>query len=142
MFTVCTQVSNKRSSLGKPINISSQLILGFLVTLTFILIQTESIRKSSNFNFQWTKILYQNNLNNIAFFFTFFKGYRYNQLSVITPKTHNFSLEPRKIIIEFHKNCENIDKILQISCVRCHFLNLTFIFSCSHEKCLWCYYNN
>ena len=38
----------------------------------------ESIRKLSNFNFQWTKTLYQNNLNNTAFFFTFFKGYRYN----------------------------------------------------------------
>ena len=30
--------------------------------------KTESIRKSSN---QWTKILYQNNLKYIAFFFTF-----------------------------------------------------------------------
>ena len=49
-------------------------------------IKTESIRKLSNFNFHWTKTLYQNNLNNIAFFFTFFKGYRCNQLSVITPK--------------------------------------------------------
>ena len=26
--------------------------------------KTESIRKLSNFNFQWTKTLYQNNLNN------------------------------------------------------------------------------
>ena len=41
-------------------------------------IETESTRKLSNLNFQWTKILYQNNLNNIAFFFTFFKGCRYN----------------------------------------------------------------
>ena len=49
-------------------------------------IKTESNRKLSNFNFHWTKTLYQNNLNNIAFFFTFFKGYRCNQLSVITPK--------------------------------------------------------
>ena len=32
----------------------------------------------SNFNFLWTKTLNQNNLNNIAFFFTFFKAYRYN----------------------------------------------------------------
>ena len=40
--------------------------------------KTESIRKLSNFNFQWTKTMYQNNLNNIAFFFTFFKDYRYN----------------------------------------------------------------
>ena len=30
------------------------------------------------FNFQWTKALCQNNLNNIAFFFTFFNGYRCN----------------------------------------------------------------
>ena len=33
----------------------------------------ESIRKLSNFNFQWTKTLYQNDLNNIVLFFTFFK---------------------------------------------------------------------
>ena len=32
---------------------------------------------------------YQNNSNNIAFFFTFFKGYRYNKLSVMTPKTNS-----------------------------------------------------
>ena len=38
----------------------------------------ESTRKLSNFNSQGTKTLYQNNLKNIAFFFTFFKGYRYN----------------------------------------------------------------
>ena len=38
----------------------------------------ESIRKLSNFNCQWTKTVHQNNLNNIAFFFTFFKDYRYN----------------------------------------------------------------
>ena len=42
-------------------------------------IKMESIRKLSNFNFQWTKTLHQNNLNHIAFFFTFFKGYRCNQ---------------------------------------------------------------
>ena len=34
--------------------------------------KTESSRKLSNFNYQWTKTLYQNNLKNIAFFFTFF----------------------------------------------------------------------
>ena len=37
-------------------------------------LKMESTRKLSNFNFQWTKTLYQNNLKNIAFFFTFFKG--------------------------------------------------------------------
>ena len=36
--------------------------------------KTESTRKLSNFNFQRTKTLYQNNLNNIALFFTLFKG--------------------------------------------------------------------
>ena len=32
-------------------------------------LKTQSTRKLSNFNFQWTKTLYQNNLTNIAFFF-------------------------------------------------------------------------
>ena len=32
-------------------------------------IKMESIRKLSNFNFQWTKTLYQNNFKHIAFFF-------------------------------------------------------------------------
>ena len=36
-----------------------------------ISIDVKSIRKLSNFNFHWTKNLYQNNLKNIAFFFTF-----------------------------------------------------------------------
>ena len=36
--------------------------------------KTESTRKLSSFNFQWTKTFYQNNLKNIAFFFTFFAG--------------------------------------------------------------------
>ena len=39
-------------------------------------IKMESIRKLSNFDFQWTKTLYQNNLKHIAVFFTFFTGYR------------------------------------------------------------------
>ena len=37
-------------------------------------IKTESIKKLSNINFQWTKILFQNILNNKAFFFILFKG--------------------------------------------------------------------
>ena len=39
-------------------------------------INTESIRKLSYFNFLWSKTLYQNNLKNSTFLFTFFKGYR------------------------------------------------------------------
>ena len=50
-------------------------------------IKKEYIRKFSNFNFEWKKTLYWNNLNNIAFFFAFFKGYRYDYLSVTTLKT-------------------------------------------------------
>ena len=38
------------------------------------ILKTESTRKLNNFNSQWTKTLNQNNLKNIAFFFTFFKG--------------------------------------------------------------------
>ena len=34
-------------------------------------IKTESTRKLRDFNFQWTKTLYQNNLKNIAFFLHF-----------------------------------------------------------------------
>jgi len=57
------------------------LVYGTLLSLTKssarnVGFNTESIRKLSNFNFQWTKTLYQNNLNNITFFFTFFKGYK------------------------------------------------------------------
>ena len=37
-------------------------------------LKTESTRKLSNFNSQWTKTLYQNDLKNIAFVFTFFKA--------------------------------------------------------------------
>ena len=36
-------------------------------------IKTETTRKLSNFNFQWTKTLYQNILSHIAFFRTLFK---------------------------------------------------------------------
>ena len=67
-----------------------------------IIFKTESIRKLSNSNFQWAKTLYHSILNNIAFFFTFFKGYRCNQLSVITHK-ENFLLEPEKIKVKYQK---------------------------------------
>ena len=51
----------------------------------FAKFKTESIRKLSNFNFQWTKTLYQNILSHIAFFFTLFKDYEC-KLYEITPK--------------------------------------------------------
>ena len=36
-----------------------------------IIIKMESTSKLSNFNFKWTKTLYQNDLNNIALFLHF-----------------------------------------------------------------------
>ena len=57
--------------------------------------ETKFIRKLSNFNFPWTKTLYQNNFKHIAFFFTLFKGYKCNKLYEITRKKR-FSLEPEK----------------------------------------------
>ena len=49
--------------------------LPFFPTLgPLVKIKTESTGKFSNFNFQWTKTLYQNNLKNIAFFFYIFQG--------------------------------------------------------------------
>ena len=91
------EVSNKapnmacRAELGRfPLNIA----------INQKIIKTESIRKLSNFNFQWTKTLYQGNLKYIAFFFTFFESYGYNLLSVITPKTISYG-SPRKQISNF-----------------------------------------
>ena len=37
-------------------------------------VKKESTSTWSNFDFQWTKLLYQNYLNHIAFFATFFKS--------------------------------------------------------------------
>ena len=59
----------------------------------------------SNFDFQWTKILYQNNLKHIAFFLTFFKDYRCNKSSVVTPKKKEkkkFPWELEEINVKFH----------------------------------------
>ena len=80
-------------------------------------IKTESIRKLSNFNFQLTKTLYQNNLNNIAFFFAFFRGYSCNWLShdQLNNTKENFLWEPEKINVKFHKNCESENFMCKIS---------------------------
>ena len=79
-------------------------------------IKTESTKKLSNFNFQWTKTLYQNNLKNIEIFFTFFKGLRCNKSSVLTPKKISHG-SPRKLNVKFLKNCDYMGEILKISCV-------------------------
>ena len=49
-------------------------VLYFSQNVLLLQFKTESTRTLSNFDFQWTKILYQSNLKHIAFFLTFFKG--------------------------------------------------------------------
>ena len=76
--------------------VSSLALITFYPTLLFLLIQNispsligfkiESNRKLSNINFQWTKTLYQNSLNNIALKIEItqsFDGFRVN-LSAIS----------------------------------------------------------
>ena len=62
------------------------------------IIKTESTRKLSNFKFEWTNTLYQNNFKNLkayCIFFTFFRGLRCSQSSVVTPKKLSYG-SPRK----------------------------------------------
>ena len=82
----------------------------------------ESIRKLSNFNFQWTKTLHQKNFKHIASFFTLFKGYSCNKLYEITPKKR-FLWEPekkklQKLQISQHEifNCMMILPVFSQSC--------------------------
>ena len=70
--------------------------------MTTLKFKTQVIRKLSNFNFQWTKTLYQNNL-------------------IVSHSFYIFQ-------VKFHKNCENTGKILKISCVRCHFMKCDVYF--------------
>ena len=68
--------------------------------------------------------MYQNNSNNIAFFFTVFKGL----LRAITPETI-YHGEPEQRNVKFHKNCENTGKILKISSVRLPWVPEVFFLS-------------
>ena len=49
-------------------------------------IKTKSIRKLSNFNFQWTKTLYQDNFKHSAFLFTLFMSFKCYKLYTIQYK--------------------------------------------------------
>ena len=62
--------------------------------------------------------MYQNKLNHITFFFTFFKGYRY-QLVICNNTKDNFLWKPEKTDFILHRNCANTSKI---SCIRFHFV--------------------
>ena len=103
------------------------------VNICSINIKTESIRKLSNFDCQWTKALYQNNLNNIAFFFIFFKGYRQNYLSAITPKTISH-WSPRKQMSNSTRIVKTQVKFWKFHVEDVILWNLTFIFSGSHKN--------
>ena len=100
----------------------------------------ESTKKLSNFNFQWTKTSYQNNLKHnycIAFFFTFFKGDKDVIIVIcnLTPKKFSYG-SLRKWMSNFTKLHLVTHAIFRILTVFSQFLwNLTFIFSDSHEKC-------
>ena len=56
---------------------------------------TESVRKLSNINFQWTKTFYQNNSKTTALFVTSFNGYKCN-LVISNNTKENFHGSPRK----------------------------------------------
>ena len=61
------------------------------------MIKAEFTRKLSNFNFQWTKTLYQNNLYKIAFFLTF------SRAKDVISHLQYFVWEAEKINVKFHK---------------------------------------
>ena len=72
--------------------------------------------------------MYQNNLNKLHFFFTFFKGLIDVTIVICNKSNDYFTWEPGKVNVKFHKSCENTGKILKISCVRCHFVKFDIYF--------------
>ena len=74
------------------------------------------IKKLSNFNFQRTKTLYQNNLKCIAFPFTF------SQLVIFNNTKENFSQERGKINVKYSQNDILTMKIFTILSVFSQFL--------------------
>ena len=77
----------------------------------------ESTRKLSNFNSQWTKILYQNNLKNIEFFFYIFQGLKM-QLVICNNTKENFLWEPgRENECQISQNCILHMRFQKFTCV-------------------------
>ena len=64
-------------------------------------IKTQSTRKLSNFNFEWTKNLSQNNLKHVAFFFNFSRT-KYVKSHFNNTKK-NFLREGKKLNVTFHR---------------------------------------
>ena len=81
------------------------------------MIKAEFTRKLSNFNFQWTKTLYQNNLYKIAFFLTF------SRAKDVISHLQYFVWEPEKI---------NKCQISQTDMVHMKFLEF---YLCFHNSC-------
>ena len=81
-----------------------------------LMIKTESIRKLSNFNFQWTKSLYQNNLkHNCILFFYIFQGLK--MWFIICNNTKENSLwQPKKINVKFDKITSNTWNFQNFTC--------------------------
>ena len=50
------------------------------------------------------------------------------QLVICNNTKENFSWEPEKVIVKFHKNRENTGKILKILCARCNFVKFDIHF--------------
>ena len=72
--------------------------------------------------------MYQNNLENIAFFFLQFSGAKDVILVICNNTKENVLWEPEKVNVKFHKDWENMGKILKISYVRCNFLKFDIHF--------------
>ena len=66
-------------------------------------LKTESISKLSNSKIPWTKTLNEDNFHHIAFFFTFFKGYRRIKFVIGNNTKENFLWVPVKTNFKFHK---------------------------------------
>ena len=123
-------------------NISILAFEHFLTRVT-----TESIRKLSNFTFQWTRTLYQNNLKHSCFlclfvcFFILFKGCRCNQLYVLTQE--NFLRKPEETSFKSFKfpkmNSNLTHEIIPVFSQFLGSLNLCFR-TPRIRNCLWCYY--
>ena len=101
-------------------------------------LKTKSIRILSNFNFQWTKTLYKNNLNNTTFFLHFSRAIGIIYYSVITQKTISHGSQ-KKINVKFHKNCEN--RMSENFMCKMPFCEIWHSFSWAPiRNFLWCYY--
>ena len=110
-----------------------------VVMARFLKFKAKSTRKLSNFNFQWTKTLYQNNLKNIAFFFAFLKGLTCNKSSLVTRKKISHG-SPRKWMSNFTRIVLTQVKFWKFHTEDVVLWYLTFrILGLPWEMFFWCY---